>query len=326
MLPFDSSFTENPLRPTIVWHPDDEMNIDRHVFPTEKFRLTKELLIQQNLFTKNQIILSPKATDQELLSVLAPSYLNALRTYKHNDQTRKSELPITPPIVESMIRTAGGSILCGRKALETGAACHLGGGYHHGYPDHAEGFCYLNDVAIAIQVLLDEGLAERIAVVDLDVHQGNGRAATFAGDPRVFALSIHEDDLSLRQKEISNRDIALDRDITPEAYLEQVKVGLDALLNFGPELVVYATGVDVFQGDKLGHLNLGWTALRQRDELVLETVASLGIPFFTVVAGGYARELKETLGLHAQTVAVAFQVCRKYQSELSKGREKFSAA
>ena len=279
MLPFDPERPQHALRPTIIWHPDYEMNIGRHVFPTEKFRLTKELLVQQGLITEDQVLLSPKATDKQLLSVLTPSYLSSLRTYKHNNQTRNSE-----------------------------------------------GFCYLNDLAIAIQVLLNEGLVERIAVVDLDVHQGNGTAATFAGESRVFTLSIHEEDLYPRQKETSDRDIALDRDITPEAYLEQVKIGLEAVVNFGPELVVYAAGVDIFQDDKLGHLNLPWTTLRQRDELVLESTAKRGIPFFTVVAGGYARELKDTIGLHAQTVEVAFQVCQKYQTELSKGREKSSAA
>ncbi len=299
----------DPERPAFVWSPHYEMDIGRHVFPTAKFRLVKERLVATGLVSEEEVLHAPKATDEELLAVLEPEYLRDLRGYRHTERTRRAELPITAEIVEAMCHTAGGTLLCAREALRRGLACHLGGGYHHAYPDHAEGFCYINDIAIAVAVLLREGLVGRIAIVDTDVHQGNGTAFTFRDDPRVYTFSLHEEDLYPKEKERGDLDIGLPREPGAAVYLRELDRGLDAAIGaFRPDLVVHAAGVDCFEDDQLGHLGLSRTDLRERDRRVALRCLSGGIPLVTVVSGGYARRLDDTVSLHAQTIEVALEL------------------
>ncbi len=296
-------------RPAFIWSPAYEMDIGRHVFPTQKFRLTKELLTDRGAIREEEVELAPPATEADLLRVLDPDYLKALREGRHVEATRRSELPITRQIIEAKIVTSGGSVLGAQRALQRGAACHLGGGYHHAYPDHAEGFCYINDVAVAARAMMAEGYARRIAIIDTDVHQGNGTAATFRNDPGVFTFSIHEEDLYPRRKEQSDLDIGLPARVGDEAYLEALEKGLGkAIGQFVPDLVIYAAGVDCFEEDQLGHLGLSREGLARRDRMVLERAAASGIPFLTVVSGGYARNVADTISLHAQTVEIAIDV------------------
>lgn len=295
------------MRPAFVWSPLYEMQIGRHVFPTQKFRLTKEALVAQGLVNEAEVELSPKATDAELVTVLTPEYLADLRGYRHTERTRRSELPITREIVEAMAHTAGGTLLCVRRALERGAACHLGGGYHHGFADHAEGFCYINDVAIAVTVARREGLVQRVAIVDTDTHQGNGTASIFADEPDVYTVSLHDESIYPRQKARSDYDVGLPPDPGAERYLGELDRALHAALAHRPGLIVHVAGVDPFEDDQLGRLRLSRDTLRERDRMVAEAAMLRGIPFVTVVAGGYARRLEDTVALHAQTVEVTIR-------------------
>jgi acetoin utilization deacetylase AcuC-like enzyme len=295
-------------RPAFVFSPHYEMDIGRHVFPTSKFRLMKEMLVRQGLVNPDEIQLSPKATDDDLLSVLTPDYLRDLRSYRHTERTARSELPITREIVEGCNHTAGGTILCCTEALRVGAGCHLGGGFHHGFADHAEGFCYINDVAIGAAVMLQRKLCNRIAIIDTDVHQGNGTARIFQDEPRVFTFSIHQENL-YPVKQVSDLDIGLENDIGDAGYLAELERGLEILFDrFQPDLVINVAGVDPFEGDVLGSLGLTFAGMEARERLVLGTCAHRSIPFVTVTGGGYARDLRDTVALHAQTVRVAIEL------------------
>ncbi len=297
-------------RPAIVWSPLYEMDIGLHVFPTEKFRLALGLLVERGLVQREEVLEPPPATEEELLTVLEPEYLADLRGARHTPRTYGAELPISEEIVRGVTRTAGGTILATRRALETGAACHIGGGFHHGFADHSEGFCYINDVAIAAEVIRREGRARRIAIIDTDVHQGNGTARIFRGVPDVFTFSIHQEMLYPFPKvDRSDLDIGLPVQPGEDTYLRELARGLRASVEeFRPELVLYVAGVDPFKNDQLGNLGLGMDAMAERDRMVLEMIQRLGIPFVTVTAGGYSHNLSETVELHAQTVALASEV------------------
>lgn len=290
-------------RPIFVWNPDYEIPIGRHVFPSVKFRLLKEALVERGIVREGEVEISEPATDDQLETVLDSRYLKALRTYEHSEATIRSELPISRPIIEGVVATAGGSIRCAVRALKHGAACHLGGGFHHGYGDHAEGFCYINDVAVAAGVVFREGRAKRITIVDTDVHQGNGTANIFFSIPEIFTFSIHQEDLYPRPKEAGDLDIGLPQDPGADVYLDELQRGLGISIDgHRPDLVIHVAGVDPFEEDQLGRLNLDRVTMARRDELVANHCARLGIPLMTVVAGGYARRLEDIIDLHVQTV------------------------
>ncbi len=301
------SITLNPgnptmRRPAFVFSPKYEMDIGRHVFPTSKFRLLKEQLVHEGVVNPDEIEEAHAPTDDELLTVLTPEYLNDLRSYRHTDRTSRSELPITREIVEGCITCAGGTIRCVERAMEVGGACHLGGGFHHGFAGHAEGFCYVNDVAIAAAVMLARGRCERIAIIDTDVHQGNGTARIFRDEPRVFTFSIHQERL-YPAKEISDLDIGLENNIGDRGYLEALEEGIKTLFaRFSPDLVINVAGADPYEDDVLGSLGLSMSGMMTRDRMVVGACVERSIPFVTVTGGGYARQLVDTVTLHANTV------------------------
>lgn len=297
--------------PGFVWSPRYEMNIGRHVFPTSKFRLYKEALLAAGLVRGEDIVDAPMPTDAQLLAALEPEYLADLRRFRHSERTIRSELPISREIVEGCSITAGGTIRCVELAFERGAAVHLGGGFHHGFPGHAEGFCYINDVSIAAAWAVSQDWAERVAVVDTDVHQGNGTAAAFRDDPRVFTFSIHQERL-YPKKERSDLDIGLDEGIGDDGYIARLREGMEAVLAFDPQLVIVVAGVDPHENDQLGRLGLSFDGMRRREEATLFPLAERAIPFVTVTGGGYSRDLRETVALHAQTAATAIEALRRH--------------
>ncbi len=295
--------------PSFVWHPDYEIDIGRHVFPTEKFRLYRDMAVAQGLVREEDIELPPMATDAELLTVLDPEYLADLRGHAHTHRTIRSELPISAGIVEGCVRTAGGTILAARRALDRGAAIHFGGGFHHGFADHAEGFCYINDVAVAAAVAIERGWCSRVAVIDTDVHQGNGTARIFRNEPRVFTMSIHQD-LLYPPKEKSDLDAGCHESIGDDAYCALLEDAVAKVVAFGPGLAIVVAGVDPYEGDKLGNLGLTFAGMERRERLTLGPLVRAGIPFVTVTGGGYARDLNDTIALHAQTARVAVELAR----------------
>ncbi len=298
------------IRPAFVWSPHYEVDIGKHVFPTQKFRLLKEAAVERLGVREEEIIESPRATREELLSVLTPEYVTDLENYKHTERTRRSELPITRSIIEGMIYTAGGTITGSRQALARKAACHFGGGYHHGFADHAEGFCYINDIAVALRVLKGSGEINKSAVIDVDVHQGNGTANIFKDDSSTLTISIHEEDQYPRTKEKSDLDIGLPANPGFHTYRRALEEAIEAAVNHQPDLVIYAAGADTFQDDQLGRLGLTKEEMQLRDELVLQTMLQHQIPFLTVVSGGYAKNLEDTIDLHLQTVDACLRLTR----------------
>jgi acetoin utilization deacetylase AcuC-like enzyme len=190
-----------------------------------------------------------------------------------------------------------------RLALEDGRAGHLGGGFHHAYADHGEGFCMLNDVAVALRVLLDEGIIARAAVVDLDVHHGNGTASVFAGDPTVFTFSVHQEHNYPADKPPSDLDVGLEDGTGDGEYLGALEAGLRQTLDAqDPELVVYLAGADPYRDDQLGGLSLTLDGLRGRDRMVISECRERGVPVAVVLAGGYAYRLEDTVSIHVATI------------------------
>ena len=218
------------------------------------------------------------------------------------------ELPYSKQLVEASFLCAGGSILAARVALDRGFGINLGGGFHHAFPDHGEGFCVFHDVAIAIRELQEAGEIRRAAILDLDVHQGNGSAAIFREDPTVFTFSIHEEDNYPAVKPPSDRDIGLDSGTGGSAYLAALEHWIPQILDrHQPDLVAYIAGADPYREDQLGRLQLTREDLRSRDRVVFEASSSRSIPVASFLAGGYARRVEDTVGIHADMVEGAFR-------------------
>ena len=296
----------------VVYSAAAQADIGPHVFPIEKYRLVHARLTAEDGLT---CAVEPDvATEAELLRVHARTYLDDLASGRHTHRTRASELPMSPEIVRFFRLACGGSVLAARTAMERGWAAHIGGGFHHAFPEKAEGFCYLNDLAVAVRAVQADGLANRVAVIDLDVHQGNGTAAIFTGDPSVFTLSVHQED-NYPVKERGDLDISLSSwdpvrpgspMVTDDLYLGELRPALsEALDSFVPDLVVYQAGADPFEQDQLGGFRLTLDGLVRRDEVVFEACVSRGIPYAVTLGGGYAHDVRDTVAIHLGTVRAA---------------------
>jgi acetoin utilization deacetylase AcuC-like enzyme len=228
-------------------------------------------------------------------------YLEDLERLRWTERTMYSELPLEHDIVRAYILAAGGTTLAARAALAAGAAINLGGGFHHAGTARAEGFCYINDLAVAIRTLQHEGRIRRAAIVDLDVHQGNGSAQIFEGDPTVFTLSVHQENNYPSPKARSDLDVGLADRTGDEEYGARLHDALASVWAFEPDLVLYQAGADPYREDQLGGLSLTLAGLEARDRAVLEGCAERGLPVAATLGGGYARQLEDTLRIHAQT-------------------------
>ncbi len=281
----------------VVYAPAYEINIGPHVWPTSKYRLVGERLARCEAFAFD--VPEPATWDQVRL-VHFPAWVDKLRECSLTpEETAHLEIPWNPEIAAGFLVMAGGTVLAARAALQDGLALHLGGGLHHAFPGHGEGFCPFNDIAIAIRVLQEESRIDRAAVVDCDVHQGNGTAVCFARDQRVFTFSIHQEHNYPSWKPASNLDIGVRDRTTDGEYLEQLQEGIEAVLRHRPELVIYVAGADPYKEDQLGGLSLTKDGLRRRDRAVLAAMRGTGIPVAIVLAGGYARRVEDTVDIHA---------------------------
>jgi acetoin utilization deacetylase AcuC-like enzyme len=283
-------------------------DIGAHVFPTEKFALTRRFLIERGWAAAGDFLAPELATDADVLRVHTPEYVTKLKQGRLSPaEILLLELPYSPDLVRASWLTAGGTILACRMALRQGFAANLAGGFHHAFADHGEGFCVLNDPAIGIRALLAAGEIARAAVIDLDVHQGNGTAAIFAGEPRVFTCSIHQERNYPAVKPPSDLDIGLDDGTGGAVYMDSVEEALAAILATEPELLVYVAGADPYIEDQLGGLALTLEDLARRDARVFEAAAARGVPVVTVPAGGYARRLEDTVAIHATTIRLGLE-------------------
>jgi len=288
--------------PATFFHaPAYECNIGPHVFPTLKFRLVRERLVAEGWLRDDEIVLPRPASREELLRVHTAAYLDDLEHLRWSPRTLASELPLSREIVDAYVLAAGGTTQAARAAMEQGFAANLGGGFHHAFADRAEGFCYINDLAVAARVLQHEGRARKVAIVDVDVHQGNGTARVFAGDDTVFTLSLHQEANYPMPKETSDLDVGLADGTGDAAYLEALERSLERVWVFAPDLVLLQAGADPYQDDQLGGLALTLEGLDQRDRRVLEGCAARDIPAVITFGGGYARRLGDTVEIHTAT-------------------------
>jgi acetoin utilization deacetylase AcuC-like enzyme len=299
-----------PDRVPVVWSARYGCDIGTHVFPTAKFEATYRALVASGDVEAGADLSPPPVTRALLELAHEPAYLDDLEALRWTPRTQYSELPLSRQIVDAFALGASGTAQAARLALAHGAAAHLGGGLHHAYAGHAEGFCYINDLAVAACAMRAEGLVQRIAIVDLDVHQGNGTAHIFRREPEVFTLSLHQENNYPMPKEFGDLDIGLDDGTGDEDYMAALVPALERVWAFAPELVLYQAGADPYRDDQLGGLALSLEGLEARDRAVLEGCARRGIAAVTTLGGGYARRLEDTVRIHATTSRLALAVAR----------------
>jgi acetoin utilization deacetylase AcuC-like enzyme len=301
----------------LVYHERYDLNIGEHVFPAKKYQWLRDRFVRTRFAEGDDFVAPEPATDADILLAHDTEWVAKLRsgTLSYQDILRL-EIPYSRQMVEAFWLAAGGSILAARLALRDGVGFNIGGGFHHAFPGHGEGFCAVNDIAIAIRRLQADGAIRRAMVVDCDVHHGNGTAAIFSGDQSVFTLSIHQANNYPSEKPLSSLDIHLPDGIGDTDYLHRLGNGYRAALTmFEPELIVYVAGADPYREDQLGGLALTFDGLRERDNLVLWTALSRRIPVVIVLAGGYAESVEDTLTIHANTAKVAKDVLEKVAAE-----------
>jgi len=291
----------------IIFHEDYEFDIGAHVFPTQKFRLVCERLLQENTIAQADIVRPKPAYDAQVELAHTSEFVAKINADELSYQEQMIlEVPFSPGLRNGMWLCAGGSILAGRMALEHGIASHLCGGFHHAFADHGEGFCLVNDVAIAIRVLLQDNLVERALVVDCDVHHGNGTAAIFANDPNVFTFSMHQQHNYPPFKPPSDLDLGLENGTEDDEYLSLLDQHLPGIIeSHQPQLVFYLAGADPYREDQLGGLHLTVGGLRERDEKVINYLRDADVPTATTTAGGYALSKHDTVEIHCNTIRVA---------------------
>jgi acetoin utilization deacetylase AcuC-like enzyme len=294
-------------RLSLVYHEGYDLHFGAHVFPSQKYRLIYRHLLDSGLVGPDDFSTPEPASREQLRLVHEEAWIRKLETGTLTYQEiRQLEVPYSHQMVRGFFLAAGGTLLAGRLALAHGAAMNVGGGFHHAFPDHGEGFCGINDVAVAARVLLAEGAIERVLIADCDVHHGNGTAAIFAGDARVFTLSIHHFNNYPTEKPPSTVDLHLADGTSDEEYLRILRPAYEAaLVDFKPELVFFVAGSDPYVDDKLGGLSLSREGLYQRDRLIFDLAFRRHIPVVATLAGGYANNLADTVELHAQTARAA---------------------
>lgn len=296
----------------IIYSDGYDLNLGDHVFPSIKYRLARQRLIERGIAAERDFIQPAAASDEQVLLVHTPAYVAGLKngTLSYEELLRL-EVPYSRQFVEAVWLSAGGSIEAARRALADGICVNLGGGFHHAFPEHGEGFCALNDVAIAVRALQSEKSISTALVVDCDVHQGNGTAAIFHNDPSVFTLSIHQLNNYPFFKPPSDIDIDLPDRTGDEEYLGELSRGLDrAFAAIKPDLILYLAGADPYREDQLGGLALTADGLERRDRLVFRRAREKDVPVAVTLAGGYAFDLDDTIEIHFNTVKAADDLWR----------------
>ncbi|MBI5630244.1 MAG: histone deacetylase [Elusimicrobia bacterium] len=284
----------------IFYSPKYTVNIGEHVFPTQKFAMVADRLKGKCEFAEPAL-----PSREELLLAHNEIWVEKVLQCRMvlNDETLM-ELPFSKELSLAHQLSASGTILACREALDTGVGLHIGGGSHHAFADRGEGFCVLNDIAVGILKMRQERRISRAAVIDLDVHQGNGTASIFAGDPDVFTFSMHQEDAYPEVKMKSSLDVGLRAGTGDEEYLALLGQNVGRVFELEPELVVYQAGVDCYERDLLGGLKLTAAGLKRRDEIIFEECRRRCMPVAVTLGGGYAARLEVTAELHEQTLSV----------------------
>ena len=300
-----------PLK--LIYDERYDLNLGAHVFPSQKYRLVYERLLQEQIASQEDFLKPMPASDEDILRVHSQDYLYKLKTGSlTRAEVMRMEVPYSTELIEACWLAAGGSILSARRALEESFSANLGGGFHHAYPDHGEGFCVIHDVAVAIRKMQADGAIERAMVVDTDVHQGNGTAAIFGGDETVFTMSIHQEHNYPYPKPPSTVDVNLPDGMGDADYLAILEKYLHRSFDeFSPQLLFYVAGADPYGEDQLGGLALTMEGLARRDALVMGYAQRNQVPTAVTLAGGYARRLEDTVSIHVNTIKAAVQAAQR---------------
>jgi acetoin utilization deacetylase AcuC-like enzyme len=291
----------------LVYHDRYDLKLGAHVFPSQKYRLVHDKLIADQVAAPDDFLAPQPASDADILRVHSQDYVYKLKNGSLSAaEILRMEIPYSKELVEACWLAAGGSILAGQRALADGWSASIGGGFHHAYADHGEGFCVIHDVAVAIRRLQFDRAIETAMVVDTDVHQGNGTASIFGGDSDVFTLSIHQENNYPYPKPPSTVDIDLPDGIGDEEYLSILEKHLRAAFHdFKAQILFYIAGADPYREDQLGGLALTMEGLARRDALVFDYARRHGVPVAITLAGGYARNVGDTVKIHANTILAA---------------------
>jgi acetoin utilization deacetylase AcuC-like enzyme len=331
----------------LVYSDDYFLPIGEHVFPAEKYRMIRRRLLEERVADASDFVTPEPASDDDILLVHTPEYVHKLKTGTLSRlEEMQLEVPYSPGLVKAFWLAAGGSIQASQLALQDGIAVNIGGGFHHAFPDHGEGFCMIHDVAVGIKRLHREGKLHRAMTLDCDVHDGNGTAAIFppksrtgqplpsagglhpdlrgahaqlrdssAGDLEVFTISLHQENNYPPEKPPSSIDVNLPDRTDDAHYLGWLDQALSsALRQFEPELLCYIAGADPYREDQLGGLALTIEGLKQRDKLVLEVARSRNIPVVITYAGGYALHVEDTVTIHCNTIIAAREIAQTCSS------------
>lgn len=305
----------------LIYHECYDLNLGAHIFPSQKYRFIADRLLKDSVASREDFLRPEAATDTDILRVHTQDWVHKLKTGAlTRSDVMKLEVPYSPELVSAFWLAAGGTIAAAQCALRDGFGCNLGGGFHHAYPDHGEGFCAIHDVAVAIRRVQADGAVRKAMVVDTDVHHGNGTAAIFAKQPSVFTLSIHQLSNYPAYKPPSTVDLDMPDHIEDSAYLTAllpaVRAGLDS---FQPEILFYVGGADPYRDDQLGGLSLTIDGLIARDRGVFEETRKRNIPVVTTFAGGYARRIEDTVQIHVNTILAAREIAQLHPHEQAAG-------
>ncbi len=297
----------------LVYSDGYDLNLGQHVFQAEKFRLIHDRLLRERFAQPSDFVEPEPATDQDLCGAHHPEWITKLKTGTLSfHEIMTLEIPYSRRMVDAACLMTGGTILAARNALQDGFGFNVGGGFHHGFAAHGEGFCAINDVAVATRRIQKDGAVERVMVVDTDVHQGNGTASIFADDPSVFTFSIHQLNNYPFEKPPSDLDVNLDDGVSDAEYLRRLEDALiPALDRFQPQFVMHVSGADPYMEDQLGGLLVTFDGLARRDRLIYEAARKRGIPVCVTLAGGYAFNPHDTVVVHTNTAKVAAEVFAK---------------
>ena len=294
----------------LIYHDKYDLNLGPHVFPSQKFRLIAEALKRESIAGREDFLQPAPASDEDILRVHTAQWVGKLKngTLTPSD-VMLLEIPYSRELVEAVWLAAGGSILAGQNALRDGFSANIGGGFHHAYPDHGEGFCAIHDVAVAIRRLQADESIRKAMVVDTDVHHGNGTAAIFHDDDSVFTISIHQENNYPAHKPPSSIDLHMMDRADDDEYLGVLVPTVESALDeFKPDILFYVGGADPFCEDQLGGLSLTKQGLKERDRRVFAAARVRKVPVASTLAGGYARRIEDTVAIHVNTILAAREV------------------
>jgi len=293
------------FRARLVYSKDYAVNIGNHIFPTSKYKKIKEKLLKESVLKTGIDFISPKpASEEDILLAHEKQYLDKLKNGTlTKEEVFRLELPYSKELVSASILCCGGTILASQIAIEDKIGIHIGGGFHHAFPDHGEGFCVLNDIAVAVKKIMKDGFIKRAMIIDCDLHQANGTAAIFTEEPNVFTFSIHQENNYPFFKPKSDLDIGLRDMASDKEYLAALHEYIPKTISdHKPDFLMYVAGADPYKEDQIGGLSLTKEGLLKRDEFVYRQAINYGIPIAVVLAGGYAINEDDTVDIHCNTI------------------------